>query len=167
MAWSCSPSLLGGRYHYPQSDWSISLLHGSQSSPSGPLWHQGSTYLSPGKHLGISTKNVIATCANWLARRPDDIGRMQDSVIKSRRTNLLRFEQRHSSWMIDFDFKPGALVLVRVRATALNRHNVKSTPGKSPAAGTCLPSTETGEGTWELREGDLHLREWPQRSYLQ
>lgn len=63
--------------------------------------------------MGISTEDAIATRANRLAKRPDDIGRMQDSVTKLRRTNLLRFEQRHGSRIIDFDFKPGAHVLVR------------------------------------------------------
>ena len=53
-----------------------------------------------------------------------------------------------------------------VRATALNLCVVKSTPGKSPVAGTRLPNTKTGDGMQELGEGDLHLRECPQRSCL-
>ena len=36
-----------------------------------------------------------------------------------------------------------------VRATALDQCDAKFTPGKSPAAGTRLPSTRTREGTQE------------------
>ena len=36
-----------------------------------------------------------------------------------------------------------------VRATAHDRCDTSSTPGKSPAVGTRLPSTRTGEGTRE------------------
>ena len=38
---------------------------------------------------------------------------MHDTVTESQRKNLERFEKRHTSRIIDFDFKPGALVLVR------------------------------------------------------
>ena len=38
---------------------------------------------------------------------------MQDTVTEFRVANLERFEQRFGSRIVDFDFKPGALVLVR------------------------------------------------------
>jgi len=71
------------------------------------------TYLAPPQDFGISTEDLIATRARQLAKRPEDIARLQDTVTKARCTNLERFEKRHGSRIIDFDFKPGALVLLR------------------------------------------------------
>ena len=45
-------------------------------------------------------------------------------------------------WIWDLERSMGTFV----RATALDRRDAKSTPGKSSTAGTCLLSTETGEG---------------------
>ena len=38
---------------------------------------------------------------------------MKDTVTKTRMANLVRFEKNYGSRIIDFDFKPGSLVLVR------------------------------------------------------
>ena len=71
------------------------------------------TYLSPTQDFGISTEDLIALRASQLAKRPEDIANMRDTVTKSRVKNLEQFERRHRSRIIDFDFKPGSLVLVR------------------------------------------------------
>ena len=71
------------------------------------------TYLSPVQDFGVSTEELVATRARQLAKRPEDLATMQEAVTKSRHDNLERFEKRHGSRIIDFDFKPGSLVLVR------------------------------------------------------
>ena len=71
------------------------------------------TYLVPSQDFGMSTEELIAVRAQQLAKRPEDIAKMQDVVADSRAKNLIQFEKRHASRIIDFDFKPGALVLVR------------------------------------------------------
>ena len=71
------------------------------------------TYLSPPQDFCTSTEDLVAIRAQQLAKRPEDIAKMRDTVTESRRKNLERFEKRHTSRIIDFDFKPGALVLVR------------------------------------------------------
>ena len=71
------------------------------------------TYLNPDQDFRISTEELIATRAQQLAKRPEDLSAMRDTVSKSRQKNLERFEKRHGSRIIDFDFPPGALVLVR------------------------------------------------------
>ena len=38
---------------------------------------------------------------------------MKDTVTKARMANLVRFEKNYGSRIIDFNFKPGSLVLVR------------------------------------------------------
>ena len=71
------------------------------------------TYLVPKQDFGISTEELIATRARQLSKRPDDLDNMQAIVTRTRRQNLRRFEQQHRSRIVDFDFQPGSLVLVR------------------------------------------------------
>lgn len=71
------------------------------------------TYLSPTQDFGITTEELVAIRAQQLSKRPEDIAKMQETVTKSRMANLERFEKRFTSRITDFDFKPGALVLVR------------------------------------------------------
>ena len=71
------------------------------------------TYLAPTQDFGITTEDLIALRAQQLAKRPEDVENIQRIVTKSRQQNLLQFERRHASQIIDFDFSPGALVLVR------------------------------------------------------
>lgn len=71
------------------------------------------TYLSPRQDYGMTTEELIALRAQQLAKRPEDIEKMQDVVTKSRVKGLERFEKLHGSKIMDFDFKPGALVLIR------------------------------------------------------
>ena len=71
------------------------------------------TYLSPPQDFGIPTEELVAIRARQLAKRPEDIEKMRNKVTDSRVRNLLQFEKRHRSKIIDFDFKPGSLVLVR------------------------------------------------------
>jgi len=71
------------------------------------------TYLAPRQDFGITTEQLIATRARQLAKRPEDLEQMQSTVTKARRQNIQRFEQQHHSRIIDFDFDPGSLVLVR------------------------------------------------------
>ena len=71
------------------------------------------TYLAPKQDFGISTAELISIRARQLSKRPEDLERMREIVTKSRQRNIKRFEQEHASRVVDFDFKPGALVLVR------------------------------------------------------
>lgn len=71
------------------------------------------TYLAPTQDFPISTEELVATRACQLAKRPEELAKMRETVTQSRCNNLERFEKRFGSRIIDFDFKPGALVLVR------------------------------------------------------
>ena len=71
------------------------------------------TYLSPTQNSGITTEELIALRAQQLSKRPQDIEHIQTMVSKFRKRSLEQFEKRHGSRIHDFDFKPGALVLVR------------------------------------------------------
>ena len=71
------------------------------------------TYLSPTQDFGMSTTDLIALRAQQLSKRPKDIEDMRKKVTEYRQKAIERFEKEHEGRIIDFDFKPGALVLVR------------------------------------------------------
>ena len=71
------------------------------------------TYLTPTQDFGITTEELITVRARQLAKRPEDIANLQETVTKSRHANLERFKKHFGSRIVDFDFKPGSLVLVR------------------------------------------------------
>ena len=71
------------------------------------------TFLAPSQDFSISTKDLIATRAIQLVKRLEDISAMKDTVTKARMANLVRFKTNYGSHIINFNFKPGSLVLVR------------------------------------------------------
>jgi hypothetical protein len=87
------------------------MVHGVH--PLLPFDIHEATYLAPTQDFGITTEELIAIRARQLQKRPEDIANLQQIVTKYRHTNLERFEKRHGSRIVDFNFKPGSLVLVR------------------------------------------------------
>ena len=71
------------------------------------------SYLSPDQDFGITTEDLVSLRAIQLSKRPSDLQRMQSLVTKYRQKAMERFEQSHKSRIVDFDFQPGSLVLVR------------------------------------------------------
>jgi len=71
------------------------------------------THLSPAQDFGMSTEELVALRASQLMKRPEDLEQMRKTVAASRERSLEQFSRRHAARIIDFDFKPGALVLVR------------------------------------------------------
>ena len=71
------------------------------------------TYLCPGQDFGISTEELVAIRARQLAKCSTDLQAIRSSVTEARVQALKRFEERHAAQICDFDFQPGALVLVR------------------------------------------------------
>jgi hypothetical protein len=71
------------------------------------------TYLAPQQDFGISTEELVALRARQLAKRPEELAEMQRLVTDSRVKALRRFERQHMARIIDFNFEPGSLVLIR------------------------------------------------------
>jgi hypothetical protein len=71
------------------------------------------TFLGPVQDFGITTEELIASRAQLLEKRPEEIDNMKHNVEQVRIRYIQQFEKRHGSRIIDFDFKPGSLVLVR------------------------------------------------------
>jgi hypothetical protein len=70
---------------------------------------------------------MLAARARQLRKRPEDLAAIADRVLKSRQESVKDFIRRNAKKITDFDFKPGALVLVRNSAIELS-HNRKSKP---------------------------------------
>ena len=86
------------------------MVHGTH--PLLPFDVTEATYLSPSQDFGISTEDLVAIRAKQLSKRPEDLAEMRKTVTKFRQSNIERFESLHRSLIIDFDFQPGALVLI-------------------------------------------------------
>jgi len=97
-------SLLGRAHYYPEVYWLLPLLYGARCSPSPPFDILEATYLAPAQDFGVSTEELISIRAQQLAKCPEDLAQMRDTVTESRIKNLERFEKQHSSRIIDFDF---------------------------------------------------------------
>jgi hypothetical protein len=87
------------------------MAHGVH--PLLPFDIEEATYLAPTQDFGMSTEELIAVRAQQLAKRPEELEAMRERVTDYRRNNLIRFEKTHGAQITDFDFKPGALVLMR------------------------------------------------------
>ena len=80
-------------------------------------------YLLPPPDSLLSSTDLIARRAIALQKRTEDLAALHDRVLTARNRAAVRFEREHSTTIRDFDFKPGALVLIRntVIEKSLNR----------------------------------------------
>jgi hypothetical protein len=80
-------------------------------------------YLLPPPDSLLASTDLIARRAIALQKRPDDLSQLRARVHRHRNLAALKFEKEHSATVRDFDFKAGALVLIRNTAIekALNR----------------------------------------------
>lgn len=131
------------------------MVHGVH--PLLPFDIAQATYLSPPQDFGLSTEELVAFRAHEPAKRPEDLEKMRGQVVQTRCEHLRRFEKRLASHIVDFDFQPGELVLVRNTRVegALDRKTkhryigpmviVRKTPGTSYVV------AELGEALSQLR----------------
>lgn len=71
------------------------------------------TYLIPPPSSVWSSTELIANRARQLQKRASDLARLRSKVWAERRRLMDAFEQSHGRSIVDYDFKRGALVLVR------------------------------------------------------
>jgi hypothetical protein len=72
-----------------------------------------STFLVPNLTDKLSTADLIATRAQQLQRCEDDLAAIHSNVVKSRLESVRQFERQFENMIHDYDFGPGAFVLVR------------------------------------------------------
>jgi hypothetical protein len=87
------------------------LAHGVE--PLLPFDLAEATYLAPKMEALLSTEELIAQRAIMLQKRPEDLLRVRDQVLKARWESVKQLERSMKKNIKDFNFTPGALVIVR------------------------------------------------------
>jgi hypothetical protein len=87
------------------------LAHGLE--PLLPFDLAEATYLAPAFTKPLPTSDLIALRAIQLQKRPQDLAKVKELVLKARYDSIRTFNEKYSNKIRDFDFSPGTLVLVR------------------------------------------------------
>lgn len=97
------------------------MVHGID--PILPFDVTEATFLVPKVDKPLKTEDLISLRARQLEKRPEDLEMIKQRVLKARYESIAQFEKENANLIVDYDFKPGSLVLVRNSAldTDLNR----------------------------------------------
>jgi len=87
------------------------MAHGIE--PVLPFDLELATFLVPDIAPPLSTDDLLAIRARQLEKRPADFTAIRDRILASRFTSVRQFKKQHAHSIRDYDFEPGALVLVR------------------------------------------------------
>ena len=87
------------------------IAHGVE--PLLPFDLAEATYLAPNFDKPITTEELIAARAKMLMKRPADLQRVREQVLKARWEAVKALEKKSANKIVNYDFKPGTLVLVR------------------------------------------------------
>jgi hypothetical protein len=71
------------------------------------------TFLIPDIDKPLPTADLLAIRARQLQKRPEDLAAIHVQILKCRFDSVRQFERTFENTIRDFDFSPGALVLVR------------------------------------------------------
>ena len=100
------------------------IVHGVE--PVFPFDFAEATYLAP-VHQAESTADLLALRARQLQRREEDLEGIRQKIQKARYDSVAQFIKDNERTIKDYDFKPGALVLVR-NSRIETSHSRKSQP---------------------------------------
>ncbi|KIM37969.1 hypothetical protein M413DRAFT_30616 [Hebeloma cylindrosporum] len=87
------------------------LAHGVE--PLLPFDLAEGMYLAPDINGTMSTEDLIALRAKMLLKRPQDLARVRDKVLKARWESVKQLEKDLRHRIKEFNFQPGNLILVR------------------------------------------------------
>ena len=87
------------------------MVHGVE--PTLPFNITLATFLIPDISKLLTTEELIAVRMRQLQKRKEDLAAIHDNVLRSRFESVRQFEKMHTTTICDFNFKPGALILVR------------------------------------------------------
>ncbi|KZS86376.1 hypothetical protein SISNIDRAFT_420989 [Sistotremastrum niveocremeum HHB9708] len=87
------------------------MAHGVE--PTLPLDITESTFLGPSFRRQTTLNELIGIRARQLQKRPDDLAKMHEQVLKRRHMSALQYSRRFHSSLRTFDFTRGMVVLAR------------------------------------------------------
>jgi hypothetical protein len=93
------------------------IAHGVE--PLFPFDLAEATYLVPPLDSPMSTEDLIAIRARQLHKRQKDLDGIAARVMAARQESVRQFVEANHNKIVDFDFQPGALVLVRNSAVEM------------------------------------------------
>ena len=79
------------------------------------------TFLIPDIADPLSTADLIAIHTCQLEKRLDDLATIRDCILTSCFTSMWQFERQHAHTICNFDFAPGALVLIRSAGSDMDK----------------------------------------------
>jgi hypothetical protein len=124
------------------------IAHGIE--PLFPFDLSEATYMTPAVDAPMSTDDLIALRARQLQKRPEDLAAIADRLYKARQESVKDFMVRNAHSIIDYDLRPGALILVR-NSSVDNELNRKIKPR---FFGPMVVVQRTQGGSYRLAELD-------------
>ncbi|KZS89054.1 hypothetical protein SISNIDRAFT_417283, partial [Sistotremastrum niveocremeum HHB9708] len=87
------------------------MAHGVQ--PTLPFDISEATFLGPAITRQLSHNQIVGIRARKLQKRPADLARMHEQILRRRKVSSEEYSRRFHSSLRTFDFKHGMIVLVR------------------------------------------------------
>jgi hypothetical protein len=143
MLWSERVTIQKSTGHSPY--W---IAHGIE--PLFPFDLKEATYMVPALDAPMTTTELVAIRARQLEKRPADLEEIANRIYKSRQQSVEQFIADHKKAIIDYDFEPGRLVLVRNSGIELDL----SRKTKPRFFGPMLVVERTPRGAYVLAELD-------------
>ena len=87
------------------------IAHGVE--PLFPFDIAEATYMTPPLDAPMTTEELLSVRARQLEKREEDLAAIADRLLKARQESVKQFIDAHRRQIVDYDFEPGSLVLVR------------------------------------------------------